>query len=125
MGPIKDLTGGENPLWKRGYFWAILVFLALGVMLTLNSCAAIGAPPVDANHDGVIDDAFVGYVAAAKGTVGAVTGGAFDTWLSLIEKVAIAGLGVYAYMTKKSIAVTDKNVETVAKAANVPDTHIL
>lgn len=108
----------------KSRIWPWIVFGGLALSLCYG-CAALGAPPVDANHDGIIDQSFVDYVAAAKGTISGVTGGVFDNWLSILEKVAIAGLGIYAFVTKKSIAATDKNVATVAEHAKVPEEKLI
>ncbi len=104
--------------WLKKNWWLIVVIVCVIAIAFMVGCSA---PPYDANKDGIVDETFKEWVAEKGDVANSVTGGLFSSWIDVLEKATLAALGIYAYITKKSIAQTDKNVDTVAKAANVPD----
>lgn len=130
---------------KRKIVWPWIVFAVLGASLLLPGCALFGnVPPPDEwtvlengtmiqQPDGKLDPQFIGHLNAVKGGIDVATGGATSLWTTLGVSIITTLSGVAVALLKdkkdkaevmKEIALTDKNVATVAKAASVPDHDI-
>lgn len=134
----------KSKIWMMTVLGVLLFSLCFGCSLITKGVGPI--PPMDAYNnvtgeagaDGKTDQAYTEYIHNAKITVDAATGGITAPYSGLGE-LAITGVTsiavAIAYALKRDkqdkkdvmdeLKVTDKNVETVAKAANVPDAHLL
>lgn len=99
----------------RKLWLLVAILLGVVIILALNGCSSVGIPPVDANHDGVVDPGFTEYVATTKGTVNAVTGGSFAPWLEIFS--VVLGLGAATYAKIKHTQGSEQHVENVDRIA--------
>lgn len=136
-------------IMKRKVVWPWVVFAVLAVSLVAG-CATNkphgGIPAMDAYNnqtgeeepDGKLDTAYTDYLRLAKDAVNTITGGTAAPATNAAELIItgvstlVVTLGLALMKDKKDkkdvmgeIALTDKNVATVADAAKVPEKDLV